>query len=146
MDNLYSYPTNHLESVQICDLATTNLTLRQRLDPTDGQIQRNHHNTHNPVRRRIIRAVISEQDCKNDTAQITHSANSATQDTIGMRMNMWHECEISAVARFQEHGHAGNETEHFALVVWVGETDGDEEDAGCDAYEVDPGFLQPQVL
>lgn len=58
---------------------------------------------------------------------------------------MRHQGEIRAVASFQEEGHAGDEAEHGMFVVWVREADGEEEDTGDDAGEVDPDLLAPDV-
>ena len=58
---------------------------------------------------------------------------------------MRHQREIRAVAGFQEEGHAGDEAEHGMFVMWVREADGEEEDAGDDADEVDPDLLAPDV-
>jgi len=90
--------------------------------------------------------MIPEQDRKNDTTKISHRADCSAQNTISMRMDVRHERKIRPVARFQKRSHASDEAEHLGLIVWVRQTDGDEEDAGCYADEVDPGFLQPEVL
>jgi len=90
--------------------------------------------------------MIPEQYRKNDTTKITHRTNSATKDTIRMRVHMRHKCEISAIARLKEKRHAGDKTEHHAFVVWICETDGDKEGAGGDADEGDPGVLEPEVF
>jgi len=90
--------------------------------------------------------MISEQYRKDDTTKITHRTNSTTKNTIRMWMHMRHKCEIRAIARLEEESHAGDKSEHHAFVVWICEADGDEEGAGCDADEGDPGVLEPEVF
>ena len=55
------------------------------------------------------------------------------------------EAEDGAVGALEEEGHAGHEAEHGALVVAVGEADGDLEGAGDDGVGVDEGFLAPDA-
>lgn len=90
--------------------------------------------------------MIPKQNRKNNTTKITHRTNSATKDAIRMGMDMRHQCEIGAVARLEEKGHAGDKAEHHAFVVRVCEADGDEEGAGGDADKGDPGVFEPEVL
>jgi len=127
-------------------LPTTNLPLWNRLNPTNRHIQRHNHNPHDPKTLLIQRPMISEQNRKNHTTQITHGANRAAKDSIRVRVHVRHEREIGAVARFEENGHAGDETEHHAFVVGVEEADGDEEGARGDADEGDPGVFEPEVF
>lgn len=55
------------------------------------------------------------------------------------------EAEDGAVGALEEERHAGHETEHGALVLAVGEADGDLEGAGDDGVSVDEGFLAPDA-
>jgi len=87
--------------------------------------------------------MIPKQNRKNDTPQIPHRANRAAKDAIRMRVHVRDEGEVGAVACFEEKGHAGDEAEHFVFVVRIGEADGDEEGAGGDADEGNPGVFEP---
>lgn len=58
---------------------------------------------------------------------------------------MRHEAKDGTVGAFEEEGHAGDETEHGALVVTVCETDGDLEGAGDDGVGVHEVFLAPDA-
>lgn len=86
-----------------------------------------------------------EQNRKNHTPKITHSAHSAAQNAIGMRVYVRHQSEIRTVASFEEERHAGDEAEHCRFVLRVEQADGDEEGAGDDANEQDPGLFEPEV-
>ena len=89
--------------------------------------------------------MVPEDDREDDAAEIARRARAAGHDAVGMRMHMGHEGEVRAVARFEEEGHAGDESEHGAVGVGVGETDGDEEGAGEDGEDVDEDLLAPDV-
>lgn len=89
--------------------------------------------------------MIPEQDGKDDAAQVTHRAHGPTQDSIRKRMDVRHQGEVGAIASLEEEGHACDEAEHGCFVVRIGEADGEEEDAGDDANEGDPGVLEPEV-
>lgn len=86
-----------------------------------------------------------EQNREYHTSKIAHSTYSTAQHTIGVRVNVRHQGEIRTIAGLEEEGHAGDEAEHCRLVTRVEEADGDEEGAGDDAYEEDPGFFEPEV-
>ena len=60
-------------------------------------------------------------------------------------MHVGHEREIGAVARFEEEGHTGDEAEHGAVGMGIGETDGDEEGTSEDGEHVDEDLLAPDV-
>ena len=62
-----------------------------------------------------------------------------------MRVHMRHEGKVSAVAGFEEEGHACDQAEHGAFVVRVGETDSDEERSGDDGEAMDEVFLAPHA-
>ena len=86
-----------------------------------------------------------KQNRKNHTPEIPHSAHRPTQHTIGVWVDVRHQSEIRAVAGFEEERHAGDEAEHCRFVLGVEQADGDEEGAGDDADEEDPGFFEPEV-
>lgn len=86
-----------------------------------------------------------KQNREYHTSKIAHSAHSTTQNTIGMWVYVRHQSEIRAVAGFEEERHAGDEAEHCRFVLGVEQADGDEEGAGDDADEEDPGFFEPEV-
>jgi hypothetical protein len=52
---------------------------------------------------------------------------------------------VVPVTSFQKERHSSDQPEHCGLVLWVEETDGNEEGAGDDADKEDPAFLQPEV-
>lgn len=86
-----------------------------------------------------------EQNRKYHSSEIAHSADSAAQNAISMRVYMRYKCEVGTVAGFEEERHAGDEAEHGRFVLRVEQADGDEECAGDDADEEDPGFFEPEV-
>lgn len=87
----------------------------------------------------------AEQNCKDDSAKIAHSAHSAAQNTVGMRVYVRHQSKVRTIAGFEEERHAGDQTEHCCLVLRVEQADGDEEGTRDDADEEDPPFLQPEI-
>ena len=133
------------KTVPLPRLSAANLPFGNRLDPAQRQINANRHNANNPKHLRVILAIIPKNDGKHDTPQIPRRARAATDDTISMGVRMRHQGEVRAVAGFQEEGHAGDESEHGVFIVWVQDTDDDEEDARDDADEVDPGLLAPDI-
>lgn len=65
--------------------------------------------------------------------------------TVGVWVHVGDEGVVGAVAGFEEKGHTGNQAKHGALLMGVGEANGDEECAGDDGEEVDEVFLAPHV-
>jgi hypothetical protein len=82
---------------------------------------------------------------KDHTSKIPHSTDRTTQNAIGVRVNVRHQSEIRPVAGFEEERHAGDEAKHGRFVLGVEEANGDEEGAGDDADEKDPGLFEPEV-
>ena len=123
----------------------TNLALRNRPNPTQRQINRNSNNANNPNRLLIIRPLVPENNREDDPAQVANTPRAAGDNAIGERMHVRDEAEDGAVGAFEEERHAGHETEHGALVVAVGEADGDLEGAGDDGVGVHEGFLAPDA-
>lgn len=123
----------------------TNLSLGERWHPREDKVEANDHDTHNPEALSIIGTMEPEQNSKDDTAKVAQGADRAAQDAVGLRVDMRNECKIGSIASFQKESHTSNEPEHGALLMWIAQADGDEEGAGDDANEEDPGFLHPQV-
>jgi hypothetical protein len=122
-----------------------NLPLRKRWHPRHNHIKPNNHTPHDPKTLRIVRPMESEQNSKDDAAEIAHSTDSAAQHTVGVWMYVRHQSEVRTIASFKEERHAGDQAKHCRFVLRVEQADGDEEGAGDDADEEDPGFLQPEV-
>lgn len=124
---------------------SSNLPLGKRRHPSHNHIKSNNHASHDPEALRIVRAMESEKNSKDDSAKVPHSTNRSAQNAIGVRMHMRNQRKIGSIASFKEESHACYQTEHRRLVVWVEQSDSDEEGAGDDADEEDPGFLEPEV-
>jgi hypothetical protein len=123
----------------------TNLPLRKRRHPGHDDIEPNDHATHDPETLRIVRPMEAEQNRKNHTSKISHSADSTAQHAIGVWVYVRNQGEVCAVAGFEEERHTRDEAEHCRLVLRVEEADSDEEGAGDDADEDDPTFFEPEV-
>ena len=87
----------------------------------------------------------SEQYRKYYSSKVSHSTNRTTKHAVGVRVHVWHQSKVRAIAGFEEESHAGDQTEHRGFVLWIEEADGDEEGAGDDTDEKNPAFLQPEV-
>ena len=123
----------------------TNLPLWNGSDPAQGQIDRNGNDTNDPDRLLVILALVPEADGKDDAAQITRTARTTRDDTIGIRMDMWHEAEDGAIGALEEEREPGHKAEHGALGMAVREADGEFEDAGEDGVSVDEVFFPPDA-
>ena len=89
--------------------------------------------------------MVAEDDGEDDATQVADTAGAAGDDAVGEGVDVRHEAEDGAVGALEEEGHAGDEAEHGALVLAVGETDGDLEHAGDDGVGVDEVFLAPNA-
>ncbi len=65
--------------------------------------------------------------------------------TISVWVHVRHKGVVGAIAGFEEQGHTGDEAEHGALLVRVGEADSNEEGAGDDGENMDKVFLAPDT-
>jgi hypothetical protein len=63
------------------DLTTTDLPPRNRPDPDKREVEYNYNYAHDPERARIVRAIVAEDDGKDDTAEITRGTYEAGKDT-----------------------------------------------------------------
>ena len=126
-------------------LMPTNLPLWNGLDPAQRKVNRNSNDANDPNRLLIIRALVPEDDCEDDAAQIAGPARAARDDAVGIGMHVRHEAEDGAVGALEEECHAGHEAEHGALVVAVCEADGDLEGASDDGVDVHEVFLAPDA-
>lgn len=113
-------------------LTTTNLALRNRLDPRKRQINRDSNNPNNPKHLPIIHPIIPKDNRKDNASKVATSASDTTDDAVGERMDVRYQSEVRAVAGFEEEGHAGDEAEHCGVRFGVGDPDGDEEGATDD--------------
>ena len=123
----------------------TNLPLWNRSDPAQRQIDRNRNDADDPNRLLVILPLISEYDREDDATEIAQPPRAARDDSVGMRVHVGHEAEDGAVGALEEEGEAGDETEHGALLVAVGEADGEFEDAGEDRVSVDEVLFAPDA-
>lgn len=123
----------------------TNLSLRDRLDPAEGQIDRNSHDANDPNDLVVAGAVVAEDDCEDDAAEVSGAAGAARDDAVGKGVDVGHEAEDGAVGALEEECEAGDEAEHGALVVAVGQADGELEGARQEQVEVDEVFLAPDA-
>lgn len=126
-------------------LVPTDLPLGNGLDPTQRQVDNNSDDANNPNGLLIMRALVSEDDGEDDTAQIADTARAARDDAVREGVHVGYKAEDGTVGAFKEESHAGEETKHGALVVTVRDTDGDLEDAGDDGVGVDEVFLAPDT-
>lgn len=137
------YPKNTFRS--ITSLPPSNLALRNRLNPTQTQVNSNSHDPNNPEHLSIVLPIIPKNNSKHNPPEIPRRARAARHDPVSMGMHMRHEREIRAIARIHEEGHASHKPEHRVLVMRVCKADSDEEDAADDGHEVDPDLLAPDV-
>lgn len=121
----------------------TNLPLRNRSDPAQRKINGNSHNPNNPKHLLVILVIVSENDGEDDTTQIANGPRASRDDTVSIRVHVRHEREIGTVARFEEEGHAGNETKHRTLVVRIRKTNRNLEHARHNGESVYQEFLTP---
>ena len=126
-------------------LMPTNLALRNRPNPTQRQIDRDSDDTDDPNGLLVIRALVPKDDSEDDATQIANAARAAGDDAVREGVHMRHEAEDGTVGALEEESHAGDETEHGALVVAVCKADGDLECAGDDGVGVDEVFLAPDA-
>jgi hypothetical protein len=87
--------------------------------------------------------LVTEDNGKHDTAQVSSSTSDTGDDTVGVRVDVRHESEYRTVGSLEEESHAGNEAEHSALVVRVHDTDGDLEGPADNSKDVLPDLLAP---
>ena len=123
----------------------TDLPLWNRSDPAQRQIDRNRDDADDPNRLLVILPLIPEYDREDDAAEIAGPTSAARDDAVGIRMHVRHEAEDGAVGALEEEGEAGDEAEHGALLVAVGEADGEFEDAGEDGVSVDEVLFAPDA-
>ena len=122
-----------------------NLSLGNRFDPTQSQIDPDRHDPNDPKDLCVVHPIISEDDCKHNPTEIARGARAARHDTVGVGVHVRHEREVGAVSCFEEEGHASDQTEHGALGVGVCEADGDFKGASDDRETVDQVFLAPDA-
>jgi len=127
-------------------LATTDLASWDWLDPGDGKVDADGDDADDPEYGVVVGPIVSEDDGEDDTAQVTSGASQAGDDTVGVGVDVRHECEIGTVGSLEEEGHASDETDHCRAVVAVGDTDDDLEHTADDGQGVEPDLLAPDAL
>ena len=106
-----------------------------------------HHqanDTDDPERLRVVLLHVPEDDSKDDTTKVASSTSHPRDNTIGLRLNVWHESEVCPIASFQKDSHTSNEPKHSRRVMGIREANGEQESPGDNAQEVNPGFLDPR--
>ena len=121
----------------------TNLAFRNGSDPAQRQVDANGDDADDPDGLLVIRPLVPEDDGEDDAAEVSRPARAAGDDAVGEGMHVGHEAKDGAVGAFEEEGQTGDEAEHGALIVAVGEADGDLEGARDDGVGVDEVFLAP---
>ena len=113
----------------------TDLSFRDRSNPSKNQIHTNDHGTHDPDSLWIILSTLrsqveAEHKRKDDTTKVTTRASEAGHNTIVGREDVWHVGEVQTIGTIHEERHGSHETEHCAVVVGVELADDDEESTG----------------
>ena len=137
-------PSHHMSRSDAA-LMPTNLALGDGPDPAQGQVDQDGDDADDPNGLFVIGALVAEDDGEDDAAHVADAAGAAGDDAVGVRVDVGDEAEDGAVGALEEEGHAGDEAEHGALVVAVGETDGDLEGAGDDGVGVHEVLLAPDA-
>ena len=126
-------------------LMPTNLALWNGPNPAERQVDHDGNDADDPDGLFIIGAHVAEDDGEDDAAEVADAARGTGHDAVGKGVDVGHEAEDGAVGALEEEGHARDEAEHGALVVAVGEADGDLERAGDDGIRVDEVLLAPDA-
>lgn len=98
-------------------LATTNLSLRNWVDPRHSQVNANGHNTNNPEGLPIILTLVSEDNSKDDTTKVSASTGDTRDDTVGEGVDVRYEREVGSISGFEEECHTSDEAEHGRVGV-----------------------------
>ena len=78
-------------------LPPSNLALGKRRHPSHDDIEGNDHAAHDPETLGVIRAMEPEQNGEYDAAEVAHGAHRATEDTVGVWMDVRDKSEIGPV-------------------------------------------------
>lgn len=122
---------------------STNLASGNWLDTTDSNIDRNCNDPDDPKRLRVICPLIPENDSEDDPTKISARTRDTRNNAIGKWVNVRNQCEIGAIASFEEECHTGHEAEHCGMRFAVHYTDRNQEPSTDDSYRVQPDFLAP---
>lgn len=112
--------------------SSTNLSLRNRLNPADGQVDTNHEHANDPNTPRVVYHlrtldcidVVSEDDGKDDASKVSAGTGESRHDAIRIRVDVRDQGKVQAVGSFEEEGESdADKADHSRKVVRVGETD-----------------------
>lgn len=124
-------------------LSATDLSLRDRPDPTHSNVDSNGHRANDVEGLGVVLAALPEDDGEDDATKVARSAGHTGHDAVGMRVNVRHQSVVGAVACFQKKRHAGDEAEHGVLLLRVQDANGDQEGSGDDGETVKPNLFGP---
>jgi hypothetical protein len=85
LQHLHRSLLHHIQSITCTPSSTSNLPLRDRLDPAKSHIQSKDDGADDPEALGVVLAVVSENDGEDDTSKIACCAGEATDDSIGCR-------------------------------------------------------------
>lgn len=125
------------------NLATTDLSPRDRVDPGDTDIDRNSDHADDPESLAVVGLQVAEDDGEDDTTQVTSGTSYTRDDTVGVWMNMRNDGKDSSIGSLEEESHPSDKTEHGGLVLGVQNTDGNLESTGDDGKGMEPCLLTP---
>lgn len=67
---------------------TTNLAFGNRSNPTQADVNRNSDDSNDPNHLVVMRAIVSEDDGEDDTAEISRRPRASGDDTVRVRVNV----------------------------------------------------------
>lgn len=124
---------------------TSNLALGNWLDPANGHIGADSNRANDPEAFRIIRAIVPEDDGKDDATKATGCASGTTNNAVCEWMHVRDVCEVQTVGTLEEECGSGNESEHCRLLVRVYFADDDKEDARDDGIDMQHDLFAPHA-
>ena len=122
------------------------MTLRDRLNPADQDDHGGSDNIENLESFTIVLTLISGDDSKDDTAEVTRGFSDARNDATGEVVYVRYESEVSTIPSLEEECHTSNESEHGRFVVAVGKANDHFESSTDDSKRMKPDLLVPNAL
>src|SRR5689334_21647089 len=125
---------------------STNLALRERRNPADGDAYAQLNAPNDPEGLRIVASMVHEpeDDGKYDTTEVASGTRQTAQDAVCVGVDVRYQREVGTIAGFQEDAHERDEADHGALVVGVQAPNDNEHNTSDNTTDDDPGLLQPQ--
>ena len=71
---------------------TTNLAFGNRSNPTQADVNRNGDDANDPDHLVVMRAIVSEDDGEDDTAEISRRAGASGDDAVRVGVNVYESC------------------------------------------------------